>query len=153
ADDGSHVWADRFDCAVGNDVLRTQDQLTYDIVTAIRHAIGTSGDQEGATSPLTASAGSLERRQVTVMICNVLGSAPARLDPEDLREVMTVCHGCVSAVVDRHGGSVAQYAANGFLAYFGYPQAHEDDGERAVRAGLEVITAVAALRVACLVEP
>jgi TolB-like protein/tetratricopeptide (TPR) repeat protein len=153
ADDGSHVWADRFDCPVGDDVLRTQDRLTYDIVTAIRRAVGTSSDEEGATSPSTAGAGSLERRQVTVMICDVLGLAPARLDPEDLREVMTACHGCVSAAVHRHGGSLAQYAANGFLAYFGYPQAHEDDGERAVRAGLEVIAAVAALRIGCLAEP
>src|SRR5262249_14847359 len=91
-----------------------------------------------------------ERRQVTILSCNVLGSAPAHLDPEDLREVMSICDGCVRGVVERHGGTVAQTTANGFLVYFGYPQAHEDDAERAVRAGLEVISATAALRIGCL---
>ncbi len=87
------------------------------------------------------------------MVCNVLGSAPARLDPEDLREVMTLCHGCVSGVVERHGGSVGQYTANGFLGYFGYPQAHEEDSERAVRAGLEAIGAVGTLTIESLAVP
>jgi predicted ATPase/class 3 adenylate cyclase len=94
-----------------------------------------------------------ERRQITILICNVLGSAPAHLDPEDLREVMSTCHDCVRGVVERYGGSVAQYTANGFLVYFGYPQAHEDDAERAVRAGLEVISATAVLRIGCLAMP
>jgi class 3 adenylate cyclase len=94
-----------------------------------------------------------ERRQVTILVCNVLGSSPAEIDPEDLREIMTVCHACVSRVVEQHGGSVGQTTAEGLLAYFGFPQAHEDDAERAASAGLEAIRAVSALRIRSLALP
>ena len=93
-----------------------------------------------------------ERRQVTILTCNVFGSAPAHLDPEDLREVMSTCHGCVRGVVERYGGYVAQCTANGFLANFGYPHAREDDVERAVRAGLAVAIAVGGLKIEKLAE-
>jgi class 3 adenylate cyclase/predicted ATPase len=89
-----------------------------------------------------------ERRQVTVMFCDLVGSTAlsARMDPEDLREVVSTYHKCAAEIVRRFGGFVSQYLGDGVLVYFGYPQAHEDDAERAVRAGLELITAVGALK-------
>ena len=88
-----------------------------------------------------------ERRQVTVMFSDLVGSTAlsARMDPEDLREVISAYQKCVAETVQRFGGFVAKYMGDGVLVYFGYPQAHEDDAERAVRAGLELIAAVAGL--------
>ena len=80
-----------------------------------------------------------ERRQVTVMFSDLVGSTAlsARMDPEDLREVISAYQKCVAETVGRFGGFVAKYMGDGVLIYFGYPQAHEDDAERAVRTGLE----------------
>ncbi len=88
-----------------------------------------------------------ERRQVTVMFSDLVGSTAlsARMDPEDLREVISAYQKCVAETVRRCGGFVAKYMGDGVLIYFGYPQAHEDDAERAVRAGLQLIAAVTAL--------
>src|ERR1700757_5259852 len=85
-----------------------------------------------------------ERRQLTVMFCDLVGSTAlsARLDPEDLREVIGAYHAAVAEEIGRFNGFVAKYMGDGVLAYFGYPQAHEDDAERAVRAGLAVVAAV-----------
>ena len=82
-----------------------------------------------------------ERRQVTVMFSDLVGSTAlsARMDPEDLREVISAYQKCVAETVQRFGGFVAKYMGDGVLVYFGYPQAHEDDAERAVRAGLELV--------------
>jgi class 3 adenylate cyclase len=82
-----------------------------------------------------------ERRQLTVMFCDLVGSTAlaARLDPEDLREVIGAYHRRVAKVVGRYDGFVAKYMGDGVLLYFGYPQAHEDDAERAVRAGLKLV--------------
>jgi class 3 adenylate cyclase/predicted ATPase len=90
-----------------------------------------------------------ERRQLTVMFCDLVGSTElsARLDPEDLREVIAAYHFAVADVVRNLDGFVAKYMGDGVLVYFGYPQAHEDDTERAVRAGLGVIDAVRRLNV------
>src|SRR5437870_2065594 len=89
-----------------------------------------------------------ERRQVTVMFSDLVGSTAlsARMDPEDLREVISAYQKCVAETVRRFDGFVAKYMGDGVLVYFGYPQAHEDDAERAVRAGLELIAAVAGLK-------
>src|SRR5258707_5807725 len=89
-----------------------------------------------------------ERRQVTVMFSDLVGSTAlsARMDPEDLREVIVAYQKCVSETVRRFGGFVAKYMGDGVLVYFGYPQAHEHDAERAVRAGLDLIAAVTALK-------
>jgi class 3 adenylate cyclase len=89
-----------------------------------------------------------ERRQVTVMFSDLVGSTAlsARIDPEDLREVISAYQKCVAETVNRVGGFVAKYMGDGVLVYFGYPQAHEDDAERAVRAGLALLEAVAALQ-------
>jgi len=91
-----------------------------------------------------------ERRQLTVMFCDLVGSTAlsARLDPEDLRGIVREYHRCCTAVVERNGGYVAKYMGDGVLAYFGYPQAHEHDAERAVRAGLALVEAVAELKTA-----
>ena len=89
-----------------------------------------------------------ERRQVTVMFSDLVGSTAlsARMDPEDLREVISAYQKCVAETIGRFGGFVAKYMGDGVLIYFGYPQAHEDDAERAVRAGLELVTSVGALK-------
>jgi class 3 adenylate cyclase len=89
-----------------------------------------------------------ERRQVTVMFADLVGSTAlsARMDPEDLREVISSYQKCVAQTVQRFGGFVAKYMGDGVLVYFGYPQAHEDDVERAVRAGLELIQDVSELK-------
>jgi hypothetical protein len=89
-----------------------------------------------------------ERRQVTVMFSDLVGSTAlsARIDPEDLREVISAYQKCVAETVHRFGGFVAKYMGDGVLVYLGYPQAHEDDAERAVRAGLELVAAVSALK-------
>ncbi len=96
------------------------------------------------------SAASAERRQLTVMLCDLVGSTAlsARLDPEDLRGVIGAYHRCCTELVERHGGFVAKYMGDGVLAYFGYPQAHEHDAERAVRAGLALVEAVPKLKTA-----
>jgi class 3 adenylate cyclase/predicted ATPase len=88
-----------------------------------------------------------ERRQLTVMFCDLVGSTPlaTRFDPEDLREIVGAYHRCVTDTVARFGGFVAKYMGDGVLIYFGYPEAHEDDAERAARAGLAVIDAVGRL--------
>jgi class 3 adenylate cyclase/predicted ATPase len=85
-----------------------------------------------------------ERRQLTVMFCDLVGSTAlsARLDPEDLREIIAAYNETASEVIRRHGGFVAEYMGDGVLAYFGYPQANEDNAERALRAALELVEAI-----------
>ena len=91
-----------------------------------------------------------ERRQLTVMFCDLVGSTvlSARLDTEDLRAIIGAYHHCCAALVERNGGFVAKYMGDGVLAYYGYPQAHEHDAERAVRAGLALVEAVPMLATA-----
>ncbi|MGB8672587.1 MAG: adenylate/guanylate cyclase domain-containing protein, partial [Pseudolabrys sp.] len=109
----------------------------------------TSAVVVAAVPPTTPrSADTAERRQVTVMFSDLVGSTAlsARMDPEDLRELIAAYHKCVAETVRRFGGFVARHLGDGVLVYFGYPEAHEDDAERAVRAGLELIAAVIALK-------
>jgi len=89
-----------------------------------------------------------ERRQLTVMFTDLVGSTAlsAKLDPEDLRSVIAAYHQCVAQTVARFDGFVAKYMGDGALMYFGYPHAHEDDDERAVRAGLALVEAMSTLR-------
>ena len=95
-------------------------------------------------SPLTSEA---ERRQLTVMFCDLVGSTAlsARLDPEDLREVIGAYHRCCADLIGEAGGFVAKYMGDGVLAYFGYPLAHEHDAEHAVQAGLALVEAATKL--------
>jgi class 3 adenylate cyclase len=99
------------------------------------------------SAPLSPPTIDAERRQLTVMFCDLVGSTAlsTRHDPEDLRELIGDYHGAVSETVGRFDGFVAKYMGDGVLIYFGYPQAHEDDAERAVRAGLGVIETVGKL--------
>lgn len=107
--------------------------------------------KERQKSAQTASlgVGDEERRQLTVMFCDVVGATAlsSRLDPEDLRAAMHLYYTACGNVIERHGGFVAQYLGDGILAYFGYPLAQEDAAERAVRAGLDILSAVAELEV------
>ena len=101
-----------------------------------------------APAPDGLSAAEAERRQLTVVFCDLVGSTAlsSQLDPEDLREVIGAYHRCIREVVARFDGFIARYMGDGALVYFGYPQAREDDAERAVRAGLALVAAVTALR-------
>jgi class 3 adenylate cyclase/predicted ATPase len=103
-----------------------------------------------ATASKPAPHDTAERRQLTVMFCDLVGSAAlsGKLDPEDLRGVIAIYHRCCTQMVERNGGFVAKYIGDGVLAYFGYPQAHEHDAERAVRAGLALVEAVPKLTTA-----
>jgi predicted ATPase/class 3 adenylate cyclase len=114
-------------------------------------ALGVSAPPTGVATdgaPAEPSADAAERRQVTVMFADLVGSTElsACMDPEDLREVISAYQRCVAETVRRFGGFVAKYMGDGVLVYFGYPQAHEDDAERAVRAGLELVSAVVAVK-------
>ena len=119
------------------------------ILAAITAEIGTTNaTPEPAASIEPKAQDTAERRQVTVMFSDLVGSTAlsARMDPEDLREVISAYQKCVAETVGRFGGYVAKYMGDGVLIYFGYPQAHEDDAERAVRAGLELVAAVGGLK-------
>jgi len=98
----------------------------------------------GTTPAHETAAASAERRQLTVIFCDLVGSTAlsARLDPEELREIIGAYHRCCTELVERNGGFVAKYMGDGVLAYFGYPQAHEHDAENAVRAGLALSEAI-----------
>jgi predicted ATPase/class 3 adenylate cyclase len=91
-----------------------------------------------------------ERRQLTVLFCDLVGSTElsARLDPEDMRAVITRYHNAVAGEITRFEGHVAKFMGDGVLAYFGWPSAHEDDAERAVRAGLALVPAVGGIEAA-----
>ena len=139
---------------------QVDDQVLKDIGVSsaghrlrIRNAIAKLGTQvknESAHGPLMAAGETFaERRQVTVMFSDLVGSTAlsARMDPEDLREVISAYQKCVAETVQRFGGFVAKFMGDGVLVYFGYPHAHEDDAERAVRAGLELVAAVSDLKI------
>src|ERR1700732_2872595 len=121
-----------------------------DAITALRtDATAKDPSRDAVSSPPSATPEDrAERRQVTVMFSDLVGSTAlsARMDPEDLREVISAYQKCVAETVHRFDGFVAKYMGDGVLVYFGYPKAHEDDAERAVRAGLELIAAVAGLK-------
>jgi class 3 adenylate cyclase len=90
---------------------------------------------------------SAERRQLTVLFCDLVGSTElaTRIDPEDLHSIIGAYQHCAAVVVERFEGHLARFLGDGVLAYFGWPQAHEDDAERAVRAGLQLVQDVARL--------
>jgi class 3 adenylate cyclase len=98
-------------------------------------------------SPTPSSIDTAERRQLTVMFCDLVGSTAlsARLDPEDMREIIRAYQDACSGAVARYDGFVAKFMGDGVLAYFGFPGAHEDDDERAVRAGLDILAVAAKL--------
>jgi class 3 adenylate cyclase len=111
-----------------------------DLITA-RHA-SAAPSAPVATEPTRQD--DAERRQLTVVFTDLAGSTAlsTELDPEDLRSLIGAYHRCVAETVARFDGFIAKYMGDGVLVYFGYPQAHEDDAERAVRAGLALVEAV-----------
>jgi len=113
------------------------------LMRAITDLAATAHDPAPAPAPA-------ERRQLTVMFCDLVGSTAlaARLDLEDLRGVIGAYHRCCAAEVERHGGFIAKYMGDGVLVYFGYPQAHEHDAEHAIQAGLALVEAVPQLATA-----
>ncbi len=157
---GLGQYADAFEANdIDTDLLaQVDDQLLKDIGVSsaghrlrIRNAIAklapapiAVAKAETSVATTEASATAAERRQLTVMFCDLVGSTAlsARLDPEELREVIGAYHRSVAEAVRRFDGFVAKYMGDGMLVYFGYPRAHEDDAERAVRAGLAVVEAV-----------
>jgi class 3 adenylate cyclase/tetratricopeptide (TPR) repeat protein len=119
------------------------------LLAAIRELAGDfSVGTKTATTEEAKAQDTAERRQVTVMFSDLVGSTAlsARMDPEDLRDIISTYQKAVAETVQRFGGFVAKYMGDGVLVYFGYPQAHEDDAERAVRAGLELIEVVGGLK-------
>ena len=107
-------------------------------------AIATLRSDDSPKPEAPAAASTAERRQLTVMFCDLVGSTAlsAQLDPEDLRGIIGAYHRCVTEIVEGFGGFVARYMGDGVLIYFGYPQAHEDDAERATRCGLTLVDRV-----------
>jgi class 3 adenylate cyclase/predicted ATPase len=111
-------------------------------------AVTTPATPQFAGMPESKPREEAERRQVTVMFADLVGSTAlsVSMDPEDLQEVISAYQQCVAKTVRHFGGYVARYLGDGVKVYFGYPEAHEDDAERAVRAGLELTAAVADLK-------
>src|SRR5262249_12964240 len=154
---GLSQYADAFEANdIDMDLLKhVDDQTLKDIGIAsaghrlrIRNAVAKLAPAqiaEANLSPTTpaheTTAASAERRQLTVMFCDLVGSTAlsARLDPEDLRGIIGAYHRCCAETIKRNGGFVAKYMGDGVLAYFGYPQAQEHDAERAVRTGLALV--------------
>ena len=115
------------------------------LLNAIAALRGTATNE---ITPTIVNSNVAERRQITVMFSDLVDSTAlaARLDPEDLTDVLSAYRNCVSRVMSRFEGFSAQYLGDGVVVYFGYPEAHEDDAERAVRAGLDLIAAISELR-------
>ena len=107
-----------------------------------------ASDVRASIPVATSAAQSAERRHVTVMFSDLVGSTAlsTQMDPEDLRKLISAYQKCVTEAVQRFGGFVAKYMGDGVLVYFGYPEAHEDDAERAVRSALELVAEVAKLK-------
>ena len=127
-------------------------RMLLDAIAALRTDAGAKGPSSDSSATSATQIASpedrAERRQVTVMFSDLVGSTAlsGRMDPEDLREVISAYQKCVADTVHRFGGFVAKFMGDGVLIYFGYPQAHEDDAERAVGAGLELVAAVSGLK-------
>jgi class 3 adenylate cyclase/predicted ATPase len=117
-----------------------------DAIAALRPDANTTASAVPPTIGRPVS-GNAERRHLTVMICDLVGSTAlsARLDPEDMRAVTDAYHAACARIVSGYDGFLAEFRGDGILAYFGYPRAHEDDAERTVRAGLDIVAAVAQL--------
>jgi class 3 adenylate cyclase len=137
----------RIDFSVLRD-LSDQDLKELGVVLGDRRkllrAIGEVSWASPTGGPSTPNQGNAERRQLTVMFCDLVGSTALseRFDPEDLREIISVYHRCCAAIVERNGGFVAKYMGDGVLVYFGYPEAHEHDAERAVQTGMALVEGV-----------
>ena len=114
----------------------------------ILDAINALGHQESESAITVSFKGEAERRQLTVMFCDLVGSTELsqRLDPEDLREINRDYQDACKTAIERFDGYIARYMGDGVLAYFGFPQAHEDDAERAIRAGLKLTETISLIK-------
>lgn len=138
---------------LNHDLLREIGVKSVGHRVAILKAIKSpAAEPEGAgeepfVPPPPTHAAEAERRQLTVMFCDLVGSTTLaeRIDPEEYREVLSSYQSAARRVIESYDGYIARYMGDGLLVYFGYPQAHEDDAERAVRAGLEIVNAVGSL--------
>src|SRR5215468_8336582 len=155
---GLGEYAQRFaESAIDQSVLRDlteQDLKELGVLLGHRRKILRAiAELDGAAPAPTGSAtepvlrGEAERRHLTVMICDLVGSTAlsTRLDPEDMNTVMDAYHAACARIMVTYDGFIGDFRGDGILAYFGYPRAHEDDAERTVRAGLDIIAAVARL--------
>jgi class 3 adenylate cyclase len=152
------------DNGVELDSLRLLDEADFEKLGVLlghrRKLVKAIAELNGATAPVAtpqripnptpaerSSDSGVERRQLTVMFCDLVGSTRLshQLDPEQLRELMRVYQQTSGAVIERYDGHVAQYLGDGLMVYFGWPEAHEDDAERALRAGLEIVAEVKAI--------
>src|ERR1700758_2333291 len=122
-------------------------RLMLKAIADLAASAGRTAAEDVPAVPTANATADAERRQLTVMFCDLVGSTTlsARLDPDDLRAVIGAYHRCVAAVIEGTGGFVAKYMGDGVLAYFGYPRADEHDAARAVRAALKLVEKVAAL--------
>jgi class 3 adenylate cyclase/predicted ATPase len=137
--------------------FQLDDDSLGDLLAELRyaHREAISEDEQGIgwtggaadAMPTTPQTSDAERRQLTVLFCDLVDSTrlASELDPEDLREVVRAYQETCAKVIARFDGHIAQYLGDGLLVYFGYPLAHEDDAQRAVRAGLGILDAVQAL--------
>jgi class 3 adenylate cyclase len=130
-------------------VFCSQCGTAIDAAGRMRAAEPRGGPAEPRSSSLTG-----ERRHLTVLFCDLVGSTEiaARLDPEEWREVVADYHRAAAQAIERFGGYVAQYQGDGVMAYFGYPEAHDNDAERAARAGLAILDAISKLNQPSLSE-
>jgi class 3 adenylate cyclase len=121
-----------------------------EILAAIARLRAAPDGRADVSAPETTTPAEAERRQLTVMFCDLVGSTAlsARLDPEDLRGIIGSYHRCITETVESFGGFVARYMGDGVLAYFGYPRADEHDAERAIRCGLAAVDRVSQLKLA-----
>jgi hypothetical protein len=135
---------------------RSEPRALPQPLPALRHAEKPTApaaqpDLSVVTAPAAiAAAPDAERRQLTVMFCDLVGSTALStgMDPEDLRDVIASYQNRCSAAIRRYDGFVAKYMGDGILVYFGYPRAHEDEAERSARAGLDIVDAMAELNTA-----
>src|SRR4051812_16035542 len=127
--------------------IGSQRRLTVELQKLAATPIGAD---RVVPEPRPTVAGGAERRQLTVMFCDIVGSTALaeRLDPEELRDLLQRYRKTCRDVVARYDGQVAQYLGDGLLVYFGWPTAHEDDAERGVRSALEMVQAVRAIAAA-----
>src|ERR1700712_3474998 len=128
------------------------DERMHALRAELRYAHTDSVREDGqglVWAPSDPNPDGAERRQLTVLFCDLVGSTPlsAQLDPENFREVMRTYYDTCGTVVARYDGFIAQYLGDGLIVFFGHPSAHEDDAQRAVRAGLGIIEAVGQLNV------
>jgi class 3 adenylate cyclase/tetratricopeptide (TPR) repeat protein len=140
---GNEIPSDNKFCGNCGFDVRKADQLPAANISASEKS------QPPAREAVPASEGTAERRHLTVMFCDLADSTElsGQLDPEDLRDVIGAYQTAAAAQIEKWGGYIARYMGDGILVYFGYPQAHEDDPERAVHAGLDIIANVNQLNV------